>query len=76
MESKMMTETTKAGALRWFSGKGREKAAIALDLIATSEAQGFWVPKASRSTRAVLGKANIAANLARKHGKELDAVGG
>lgn len=46
--------------LAWFTGKAREKAAVALDGVLRSVEQGWWEPKVSRSARAALSKANVA----------------
>lgn len=56
-----------AAVLKWFSGKSLENAKVALANIEASLKQGFWVPGASRSARAAMTKANVAAKLARKH---------
>lgn len=61
--------------LSWFTGKARENASHALDLLAVSEAQGSWVPKASRMVPAALGKANKAINLGREFEGELEKIG-
>lgn len=56
--------------LSWFKGKALENARAALGLLSGSEAQGFWIPGASRKVRAALSKANIAGSDA----KALDAA--
>lgn len=63
-----------ANVLNWFSGKGKEKAALALQLVAESVAQGYWVPGASRKVRAVLSKANVARNFGIKHGYIIESL--
>lgn len=53
--------------LTWYTGKAREKARTAFDLLEASIAQGSWVPKASRTVVATLGKSNVAEKFAREH---------
>jgi hypothetical protein len=70
-----IVEEARCRVLRWFKGKACENAAAALDLLALSEAEGNWIPGASRRVRACLGKANVAVNIGRAHEKQLDAIG-
>ena len=49
--------------LQWFSGKSLEKAQQAIGWVEQSLAQGYWVPKTSRTARAVLSKPNLAKKL-------------
>jgi hypothetical protein len=49
--------------LQWFSGKSLEKAQQAIGWVEQSLAQGYWVPKVSRTARAVLSKPNVAKKL-------------
>lgn len=65
-----MLPVNKENVLKWFKGKSREKAEHALFLLSESEAEGQWVPKASRSVRAALGKHNIAS----KFGRDAEAI--
>jgi len=58
-------KTKKEKILHWFTGKSREKAELALELLVESEKLGYWLPKASRSVRAALGKHNVATKFAR-----------
>lgn len=51
-----------------FTGKARDKASAALDILDQSVAQGFWVPGASRSVRAALNKSAVA----KKHSRRFD----
>jgi hypothetical protein len=51
--------------LAWYSGKSLAGAKIALDLLAKSEAAGYWLPNASRIVKSRLNKQNIAAKCAR-----------
>lgn len=60
-----MISTPKENILKWFKGKSREKAEHALFLLSESQAEGQWIPKASRSVRAALGKHNVAAKIGR-----------
>lgn len=55
-----------AACLKWFTGKARERAEEAIKLLEQSETDGQWIPKASRSVRAALGKANVAIKLGRE----------
>ncbi len=70
-----ITEEARCRVLRWFKGKACENAAAALDLLALSEAEGNWIPGASRRVRACLGKANVAINIGRQHDRALSAIG-
>lgn len=45
--------------LKWFTGKSKENAKIALDLLKQSEAEGCWISGASRKVRSALNKANV-----------------
>lgn len=63
-------------ALEWFTGKSRQDAACALDLLAASEAAEEWLPGASRKVAAALSKTNVARKLYGKYGKALEAIGG
>lgn len=58
--------------LIWFTGKGREQASTAMDLLERSLAQRYWLPQASRSVAAALRKSNLARRWARNEGKILD----
>ncbi len=83
MENTTQTETSKSpiidaartAVLGWYTGKAQKDAAAALDLLAQSEAQGAWVPGASRFVDARLGKSNVATKMGRAHGKALEGVG-
>lgn len=53
--------------LKWYSGKALAKATAAMTLLLESIQAGQWIPKASRSVRAALGKHNIANKFAKGH---------
>jgi len=74
MDNTVITKARVEIILSWFSGKARVAAAAALESIAASELANEWVGQ-SRSIRAAMTKANIAKNLAKKFGKELDSIG-
>lgn len=57
----------RAAVLSWFTGKGLEKATVALEQVMASVEQGFWTPGVSRSAMAVLSKSNVAATMARNN---------
>lgn len=61
--------------LSWFSGKSLENAKLALDLLAQSEALGYWIPNASRKVRAAMSKQNVAAKYAGKHLNAMEYFG-
>jgi hypothetical protein len=63
----MPMQLNKDAILKWFTGKGREKAAAALAQVQKCLDQGFWDLGVSRSARAALTKANVASKLARKN---------
>lgn len=53
----------RSAVLRWFSGRARERADLALDAIEAAAADGQWGPGA-RSVKAALNKSNVAARFA------------
>lgn len=54
----------RATILSWFSGKALLEATRALDLLAASEAAGYWLPNSSRFVRSRLTKQAVARKLA------------
>lgn len=70
-----IVDAARENVLRWYTGKGREKAAAALDLLAASEDAGAWIPGASRKVWSVLQKANRAINTGRAFRNTLDTIG-
>lgn len=66
-----MDNTIDRAVLDLFTGKARDKASAALDILDQSVAQGFWAP-GSRSVKAALSKSSSA----RRHAKVLDKAGG
>lgn len=66
LSPQMTTTLNRDIILAWFTGKGRERASAALDLLEASVAQGCWVSGASRKVRAALDKPSVATNAARK----------
>lgn len=61
--------------LAWFTGKGRANAERALAILIAAVLRGFWNPGESRSTRAILNKANVAVLFVRKNMKAFEAFG-
>ena len=70
-----IVDSVRGPALEWFSGKARENAAEAFDLLAASEAAQEWLPGASRKVTAALSKSNVAHKLHKKYGPQLEAIG-
>ncbi len=62
-ESTRPEPTKHTHILNWFKGNALEKAKDALELLAPSEEQGFWMPGASRKVRAALGKSGKAKSI-------------
>lgn len=75
MGNTVVTKERIEAVLSWFNGKSKVAAAAALEILAASELAEEWVGP-SRSVVASLTKANVAANLAKKFGAELESVGG
>lgn len=69
-----IVDGARAACLRWFTGKALSNATEAMDMLAASEAQGAWVPKASRRVDACFSKANVIIGLARKHRKAIEQI--
>lgn len=67
-------KATREEILRWYKGKAREKAEVALGLLLESEQAGEWLPKASRSVRAALSKANVAQRLVEGLKRDLTSI--
>lgn len=70
-----IVEQARPAILEWFTGKARQNAEHALDLLAQSETAGEWLPGASRKVEAALTKSNIAKRLAMQWGRQLEAIG-
>jgi hypothetical protein len=62
-----MGEIDRDAVLGWFTGRARECAGAALDLLVGCITEGCWRPKASRSVRAALSKSNVAQKLAEEN---------
>lgn len=71
-----IVDASRAACLNWFTGSALVNATLAMDMLAASEAQGAWVPKASRRVMACFTKANVIIKLAHKYGKAIEAING
>lgn len=73
--SSPIVDSVRQQAIEWFSGKERQNAEHAFDLLADCESSAEWLPGASRRVEAALSKLNVARKLYTKYGKQLDAIG-
>lgn len=64
-------ESAKPNVLRWFTGKARDRAMTALQMLEDSEKAGEWLPGVSRSVRAALNKSNVAHKIAEEYGGQI-----
>lgn len=64
----MKTKINRDAVLAWFRGKARDNATKALNLLAESERQGFWIKGASRKVRASLNKQALAVDFMHERG--------
>jgi hypothetical protein len=72
----IVVDEVRGPALEWFTGKARDEAVEAFDLLAASEVAQEWLPGASRRVTAALGKSNVAHKLHKKYGPQLAGIGG
>lgn len=69
-----VADANRAACLRWFTGKALVNATAAMDMLAASEAQGAWIPKASRRVDACFSKANVVIKAVRQYIKAIESI--